>query len=180
MFFQPSARRAPMARLRMPAMFCGALPVRTPTRRRLPVADIADIVQFVLNSPVPADMGRDDGRAASPGGHAGDAQRGDIGLGVAVQVGDVPFDQERLRGVREDASRDGQHLDGADLVAAVAAVFHDVLDGDGVPGQSWKTSTRTTSSPRSRTTSPPCSMPWTPGSRGRQPAVRRGDAGAAG
>jgi hypothetical protein len=92
-------------------------------------------VQFVLDSPVPADVDRDDGRGAAPGGHAGDAERCDVRFWVAAQVGDVPFDQERLRGMREDAGRGGQDLDGADLVAAMPAIFHHVVDRDRGP---WK------------------------------------------
>jgi len=72
-----------------------------------PVNGVTDIMTFVLDSPVPADVGRDDGRAAAPGGQAGDAERGDVGLGIAVPAGDVPLDQERLGGVQEDAGRDG-------------------------------------------------------------------------
>src|ERR1017187_104180 len=85
------------------------------------VGDVTDIVQLVLDSPVPADVDRDGGRGAGLGGHAGDAGRGDVGSGAAAQVGDVPFDQERPGGVREDAVRGGQDLDGADLVASVPA-----------------------------------------------------------
>jgi hypothetical protein len=69
------------------------------------------------------------------GGHARDVERGDVGFGVAAQVSDMPLDQERLGGVREDAAGGGQDLDGADLVPAVPAVFHHVLDGDSGPGQ---------------------------------------------
>ena len=72
---------------------------------------------------------------AALGVHAGDAERGEIGPGVAVQVTDVTLDQERLGGVREDACGGGQHLDGARLVPAVAAVLHHVLDRHRGPGQ---------------------------------------------
>ena len=47
----------------------------------------------------------------------------------------MPLDQERLRGVREQARGGGQHLDGPQLVPSVIAVFHHVLDEHASPGQ---------------------------------------------
>ncbi len=42
---------------------------------------------------------------------------------AGVEVADVPLDQERPGGVREHVLGGGPHLDGAQLVAALVAVF---------------------------------------------------------
>jgi hypothetical protein len=70
------------------------------------------------------------------GGAAGQAEYGDGGGGVVLEVGDVAFDEEGLRCVREvDRVRGGQDLDGAPFDAAVTAVVFDVGDRDLGPGQ---------------------------------------------
>ena len=64
------------------------------------------------------------------GGAAGQAEHCDRGGRVVVQVGDVAFDEEGLRSVREgDRVRGGEDLDGAAFGAAVTAVALDVGEG---------------------------------------------------
>jgi hypothetical protein len=54
-----------------------------------------------LDRPLLPDVtGQGDG-VCPAGFRAGDAERGDVGDGFARQVGDVPFDEERLADVRE-------------------------------------------------------------------------------
>jgi hypothetical protein len=89
-----------------------------------------------LDRPLPADEpGQDSG--AGPGGvQAGDAERGDVGQGRAVQDGDVPLDQVCLADVRERQVAGRVHdLDGAGLDPAVAAVGGGTGDRDVAPGQ---------------------------------------------
>src|SRR5260370_27749645 len=78
-----------------------------------------DPVQLVLDTPVAADVQRDALRPGLAGDQAGDAERGYRRTRAAVEVTDVPFDQECLAGVRADPGRGGQDLDGAGLLAPV-------------------------------------------------------------
>ena len=61
----------------------------------------------------------DDFEDATGRASAGDAERRDVGLRVAVEISNVPFDQEGLSGVRDSPRRGEHEVDGADLVAAV-------------------------------------------------------------
>src|SRR5260221_3619188 len=99
------------------------------------IGDVADPVQLVLDTPVAADVQRDALRPGLAGDQAGDAERGYRRTRAAVAVTDVPFDQECLAGVREDAGRGGQDLDGAGLLAPRPPVAHRVLVRDGTPRQ---------------------------------------------
>ena len=75
-----------------------------------------------LDRPLFPDV-RQAGRVCLPGFRAGDAERGDGGDRLAVQVGDVPLDEEHLADVRErQILRRGQHLDGAGGDPAVSFV----------------------------------------------------------
>jgi hypothetical protein len=76
------------------------------------------------------------GGAAPPRRAAGDAEGSAGGSQPrVVRVADRPLDKEGLDGMKEDAVRGRQHLDGQRLVAAVAAVGHDVDDRGVLPGQ---------------------------------------------
>ena len=54
-----------------------------------------------LNRPLFPDVSGQGGGVCLPGFRAGDAERGDSRDRLAVQAGDVPFDQEHLADVRE-------------------------------------------------------------------------------
>jgi hypothetical protein len=97
--------------------------------------DVADIVQAVVDGSVSAQRGGDLFRIGAFGGAAGQAEYCDGGGGVVVQVGNVAFDEEVLRGVgKSDRVRGGQDLDGASFGAAVTAVVLGVGDRDLCPG----------------------------------------------
>ena len=84
-----------------------------------------------LDRPLAADKGGDGFEGAPGRVQAGDAERGDVGDGRAVQGGDVPLDETSLAGVRErQVAGRGQDLDGAGLDPAVAAVDGGVGDRD--------------------------------------------------
>jgi hypothetical protein len=90
----------------------------------------------VLNGPLTTVELQKPPRAGLFGGQVGDAEHRDRGDVLAVQAIDVPFDEQDLAGVREpDVSGCGQHLDGADLLAAVASVVGHPPDGRVLPGQ---------------------------------------------
>ena len=92
-------------------------------------ADVARVVQAVLDGPFGSGERGEPGRGGLGGGQAGDAEGGDVRAGGLVQAADVTFDQEHLTGVRErQAGGGGQDLDGAGLVPPVAAVLAGVRD----------------------------------------------------
>lgn len=65
MLAQPFARRTPMVRSRMLAMFWAAWPCARASRP--PVGDVTDVVRLVIDSPVAADVHRDAGGTARSG-----------------------------------------------------------------------------------------------------------------
>src|SRR5258707_13567307 len=92
------------------------------------IGDVEDPVQLVLDTPVAADVQRDALRPGLAGDQAGDAERGYRRTRAAVEVTDVPFDQECLAGVREDPGRGGQDREGPGLPAPAPPGAHRVLD----------------------------------------------------
>src|SRR5258708_36055215 len=94
-----------------------------------------DIMKLVLDAPVAADVPGDRRRPGALRGEAGDAQRRYRRYRVAVQVGDVALDQERLGGVREHPRRSGQHLGVAALASPVRPACHHMLNREPGPGQ---------------------------------------------
>lgn len=89
-----------------------------------------------LDRPLFPDVSGQVGGVCLAGFRAGDAKRSDGRDRVAVQAGDVPFDQEHLADVRErQAVGGGQDLDGAGGDPAVASVGGGVGDGYLAPWQ---------------------------------------------
>lgn len=83
-----------------------------------------------LDRPLFPDVSGQVGGVCLAGFRAGDAKRSDGRDRVAVQAGDVPFDQEHLADVRErQAVGGGQDLDGAGGDPAVASVGGGVGNG---------------------------------------------------
>src|SRR5215470_13417796 len=94
----------------------------------------------VFHFPVAAVAGQHISGVGLPGGEAGDAVHG-LGLaeGVPVQVIDLAVDAERLVAAGEVQAGDaGGGPDGADLVAAVAAVNADVVRGGKPRRRGWR------------------------------------------
>ena len=118
---RPAMRSAPIARLRRAAMTLG--PDRVLTRGFvLLIQGVAEPVKR-LDRPLFPDVSGQAGSVCLPGFRAGDAERGDGGDRLAVQVRDVPLDEEHLADVRErQILGRGQDLDGAGGDPAVALV----------------------------------------------------------
>ena len=99
---------------------------------------IPDVVQAVLDRPVPADEVGEPGRAGLGDGEAGDRvddHRPPPPDVAVAQVAGLAGDLEDLGGVREPEMVHGDDLEGTQLDAAVAAVAGAVQHGDMVPGQ---------------------------------------------
>ena len=125
------------------------------------VEGVADPVQG-LDGPLLADVAGQGGGACLFRFRAGDAERGDGRDRLAVQVGDVPLDQEDLADVRErQPFGGGQDLDGAGGDAPVALVGGGVRDRD-VSSRAGRRSRRTgragSPSPGSTNSPPPSWM----------------------
>jgi hypothetical protein len=90
-----------------------------------------------LDRPLSADEFREPLGAGQLGGQVGDARHRDARQRFPGQVIGMTFGEEDLLDVRESGSGwGGQHLDGVDLCAAMAAVVGGPLDRDVLPWQS--------------------------------------------
>src|SRR5216683_6991265 len=84
-----------------------------------------DVVQFVLDAPVPAVVAGDGGRPGPLRGQADDAQRRDRRSGVAAELSDVALDLVCLGGVRpEPPGRAGPGWCGSRPACAPARASH--------------------------------------------------------
>lgn len=89
-----------------------------------------------LDAPVVAGQAGQACWVGAGGGQAGDAEDGDRGAWIAVEVADVAFDEGDLVDVRErEIVRCGQDADGAAVDPAVATAVLGVADRNIVPGQ---------------------------------------------
>ena len=125
------------------------------------IQGVAEPVQG-LDRPLFPDVAGQGGGVCLPGFRAGDAECGDGRDRLAVQVRDVPFDQEHLADVRERRIvRRGQDLDGAGGNAAVALIGGGMGDEPPRPGSASRASNRARRfSFTGNTNSPPWSWMW--------------------
>src|SRR4029450_13170308 len=98
-------------------------------------AGVADVVQAVLDRPVPAEVVGEPGGAGLGEGEAGDRIDGHGPPPPSPKLAGLAGDLEDLGGVREPEVVDGDGLEGAQLDPAVAAVAGAVQDRDAMPGQ---------------------------------------------
>src|SRR5262249_33792199 len=98
------------------------------------VGDVADVVQR-LDSPVAADVVGEVGRAGLAGGQVGDRVDGHGGPAALGEGADPAGDADGLGGVGELQVGDGDDLQAADLITAVAAVAGRITDRHVAPGQ---------------------------------------------
>ena len=96
---------------------------------------VAQVVQAVLDRPVPAEVVGEAGRAGLGEGEAGDRIDRHGPPPPGPKLASLAGDLDDLGGVREPEVVDGDGLEGAQLDAAVAAVAGAVQDGDAMPGQ---------------------------------------------
>jgi hypothetical protein len=96
---------------------------------------VAEVVQAVLDRPVPAQVVGEPGGAGLGEGAAGDRLDSHRPPPPGGYVAGLAGDLEDLRGVREAEEVHGDSLERAQLHAAVGAVAGAVQDGDAVPGK---------------------------------------------
>jgi hypothetical protein len=115
-------------------MTCGPVPVRTWEPSSAKVTS-PEVVQAVLDRPVPSDVVGEPGRAGLLEREAGDRIDRHGSPPPGAQVADLAGDLDDLRGVREPEVVHGDGLESASLDATVAAVARAIQDRDAVPGQ---------------------------------------------
>ena len=115
-------------------MTCGPVPVRT-WERFLGEGHIADVVQAVLDRPVPTEEIGQSGGAGLGKRKAGDRIEDHGPPPPGAQVAGLTGDLDDLGGVREAEPVDGDGLEGTEFHTAVGAVAGAIQDRDSMPGQ---------------------------------------------